>query len=506
MESRDLRFGVLLMSNDHPNEEEIFYAAREICDDAERSAYLDEACAGDSALRSRVEALIEASGAQDTFLRAPVLDPGATLDTSPVSEGPGDVIGRYKLLQQIGEGGFGVVYMADQLEPVRRRVALKVIKLGMDTKVVVARFEAERQALAMMEHPNIARALDAGATETGRPYFVMELVRGVPITEYCDRNNLGTEERLELFMQVCSAVQHAHQKGVIHRDLKPSNVLVTLHDGKPVPKVIDFGIARAMDRPLTDRTLFTSFGQFVGTPQYMSPEQAEMSGLDVDTRADIYTLGVLLYELLTGTVPFEEDTLRSVGYDEMCRIIRQVEPPKPSTRISTMGDRLTEVAKHRHAEPAALGKLVRGDLDWIVMKALEKDRTRRYETATGLAEDIQRHLNDEPVIAGPPGVAYRLRKFVRRNRLAVTAGALVAASLVLGLSLATVGFVQASRERDTARQNAEKAERAAAEARALTDFLAKEVLGSAAPEKRLGGGSDGQGGPGQRRRKDRQRV
>jgi WD40 repeat protein/Arc/MetJ family transcription regulator len=438
------------MANRHPDEERIFYAAREIGDEAQRSAYLDQVCAGNSSLRARAEALLAADKPQDDSLRMAVLAVADTLHVVPLSEKPGDVIGRYKLLEQIGEGGFGVVYMADQLEPVRRRVALKVIKLGMETRAVIARFEAERQALAMMDHPNIARVLDAGATDTGRPYFVMELVKGIPITEYCDHNDLSTRERLELFMQVCSAVQHAHQKAIIHRDLKPPNVLVTLHDGKPVPKIIDFGIAKAMDRPLTDRTLFTAFRHFVGTPQYMSPEQATFSGLDIDTRADIYALGVLLYELLTGTTPFDAKALREAGYDEICRIIRETDPPKPSTRISTMGEKATEVAEHRQTEPAALGRLVRGDLDWIVMKALEKDRGRRYGTASAFAEDIARHLNDEPVLAGPPGAVYRMRKFMRRNQVKVIAGLLVAASLAVGLTTASVAVIQAFRQRGRA--------------------------------------------------------
>ena len=320
--------------------------------------------------------------------------------------------------------------MAEQEEPVRRRVALKIIKLGMDTKSVIARFEAERQALAMMDHPNIARVFDAGATETGRPYFVMELVRGVKITEYCDQNNLDTRQRLELFIQICQAIQHAHQKGIIHRDIKPSNILVTLHDGVPVPKVIDFGIAKAIEARLTDKTLFTAYEQFIGTPAYMSPEQAEMSGLDVDTRSDIYSLGVLLYELLTGRTPFDAKKLLQHGLDEMRRTLREQEPHRPSTMVTTLqGTELTATAEHRHAEPPKLISLLRGDLDWIVMKALEKDRRRRYETANGLAMDIQRYLNSEPVMARPPSRLYRFQKLVRRNKVVFAAGGAVAAAL-----------------------------------------------------------------------------
>ena len=391
---------------------------------AERARYLDGACGGDAALRARVETLLRAHDESDPFLSSPTADlEAAAFDTNlAVIEGPGTTIGRYKLLQLLGEGGFGVVYMAEQEDPVRRKVALKIIKLGMDTKQVIARFEAERQALAMMDHPNIAKVLDAGATPLsplgrgGRPYFVMELVRGVPFTEYCDKNNLNTRERLELFIPICNAIQYAHHKGIIHRDIKPANVMVTFHDTRPVPKVIDFGVAKATNHRLTAKTLFTEYHQLIGTPEYMSPEQAEMSGLDIDTRSDVYSLGVLLYEILTGTTPFESKKLRRAGYAGITRIIREEEPPTPSTRVSMLGKALAGVAKHRNVEPSALGRLMRGDLDWMVMQALEKDRTRRYETPNALAADIERHLRNEPVMASPPSAAYKLVKFFRRNQ------------------------------------------------------------------------------------------
>src|SRR5215475_11295921 len=382
--------------------ETIFTAALELSS-TERPAYLGEACGDDQQLRKRVEALLRAHEAPESFLpEKPAVLPADSLPTNiltpSLSEQPGDIVGRYKLRQKIGEGGCGVVYMAEQEEPVRRKVALKIIKLGMDTKQVVGRFEAERQALALMDHANIAKVLDAGATETGRPYFVMELVRGIKITDYCDQNHLSTEQRLDLFLQVCQAIQHAHQKGIIHRDIKPSNVLVTLHDGVPVPKVIDFGIAKATEGRLTDKTLFTSFQQFIGTPAYVSPEQAEMSGLDIDTRSDIYSLGVLLYELLTGQTPFDTRELINSGLDAIRKTLREVEPPRPSTRLSTLEEvTLTSTAKHRQIDPSKLVHQIRGDLDWIVMKCLEKDRTRRYETANGLAIDLQKHLHNEPV-------------------------------------------------------------------------------------------------------------
>ena len=355
---------------------------------AKRAAWLDAECEGDSALRQRLESLLVAHEQPETLLaaQADAARPTIKLDLADApDEAVGQTLGRYKLLEKVGEGGCGVVYVAEQTEPVRRRVALKVIKLGMDTKAVVARFEAERQALAMMDHPNIARVLDAGATETGRPFFVMELVRGIRITDYCDQNHLSTKERLDLFIKVCQAIQHAHQKGIIHRDIKPSNILVTLHDGVPVPKVIDFGIAKATEGRLTDATVYTQLHQFIGTPAYMSPEQAEMSGLDIDTRSDIYSLGVLLYELLVGSTPFDAKELVASGLDTMRKTIREKEPVRPSTRFATLkGEELTTTAKRRSADISRLMHQLKGDLDWIVMKCLEKDRTRRYETANWL--------------------------------------------------------------------------------------------------------------------------
>ena len=425
------------MGTDAKTEKVIFDAAMEFENRAERDAYVSKACGDDKMLLAGVRALLEYHDAS-AFLDAPILESDVTLDDSPISEAPGTVIGRYKLLENIGEGGMAIVYMAEQAEPIRRKVALKIIKLGMDTKQVIARFEAERQALAMMDHPNIAKVLDAGATETGRPYFVMELVTGVSITEYCDKNNLSTKDRLALFIQVCNAIQHAHQKGIIHRDIKPSNVMVTHQDGKPVPKVIDFGIAKAIHQKLTEKTLFTRYAHIIGTPAYMSPEQAELSDVDIDTRSDIYSLGVLLYELLTGTTPFSEKELRKAGYIEMQRVIRNQEPVRPSTKLSTLGQTLTDIAKHRSATPDVLTKTVRGDLDWIVMKTLEKDRARRYETANGLAEDVRRHLDHEPVLARGPSAAYCLRRFMRRHRsqtIAALALLVVACAAAIILSM-----------------------------------------------------------------------
>ena len=427
------------MASTSQNEEDLYYAAIRR-PPAERSAYIKAACGDDPELRERVEALLRIRESEDDFLESPPFIDQPTIHVG-LSEGPGTVIGRYKLLERIGEGGMAVVYMAEQAEPIRRKVALKIIKLGMDTKQVIARFEAERQALAMMDHANIAKVLDAGATETGRPYFVMELVQGVSVTEYCDKNNLTTKDRLALFIQVCHAVQHAHQKGIIHRDIKPSNVMVTMHDGIPVPKVIDFGIAKATNQKLTERTLFTRYAHLIGTPAYMSPEQAELSDLDIDTRSDIYSLGVLLYELLTGTPPFSEEELRKAGYLGMQRVIRQEEPAKPSTKLTTLGKTLADVARHRGCTPDVLRKALRRDLDWIVMKTLEKDRDRRYDTVNALAMDIRKHLEHKPILAGSPRVAYRLRKFVRRNRSRIlTTGA--ATVLLTGLMLGMMAHVQ----------------------------------------------------------------
>jgi serine/threonine protein kinase/tetratricopeptide (TPR) repeat protein len=432
------------------NAEEILQAAVEKNTPGERAAYLDSACGADAALRALVEGLLQAHDDAGSFLEQPLFEPGLTVDEPRRPEKPGTVIGPYKLLEQIGEGGFGVVFMAEQEQPIRRKVALKVLKPGMDTHQVIARFEAERQALALMDHPNIARVLDAGATASGRPYFVMELVKGMPITAFCDESHFRPAQRLELFADVCQAVQHAHQKGVIHRDIKPSNVLVTLHDGVPVVKVIDFGIAKALAQRLTDKTLFTGFAQMIGTPLYMSPEQAALSGLDVDTRSDIYSLGVLLYELLTGTTPFDEKRLRAVGYDEWRRIIREEEPPKPSTRISTLGQAATTMSTQRQSDPRRLSKLFRGELDWIVMKALDKDRNRRYETASALAADVERYLHDEPVQACPPSVGYRLKKLVRRHKGKVAAGLAMLALLLAGAAVSTWQAVRATRAKRAA--------------------------------------------------------
>src|SRR5262245_5868546 len=399
------------------NAKQVFDRAVEIESRADREAYLAQACAGSAQLRQRVEALLRAYERSGDFLEPPAEESSANPEpaASVLHEGPGSIIGPYKLLQQLGEGGMGTVFMAEQTQPVERKVALKIIKPGMDSRQVIARFAAEKHALAMMDHPNIARVLDAGTTASGRPYFVMELVKGVPITQYCDEHHLTPHQRLELFLPVCQAVQHAHQKGIVHRDLKPSNVLVARYDERPVAKVIDFGVAKAVGPRLTEQTLFTEFGQMLGTVEYMSPEQAGLNQLDIDTRSDIYSLGVLLYELLTGSTPLETQRVKKAAILEALRLVREEEAPKPSTRLSTT-DQLPSISAKRGLEPRKLSLLVRGDLDWIVMKSLEKDRNRRYETANALAADVQRYLHDEPVQACPPSVGYRFRKFASRNR------------------------------------------------------------------------------------------
>jgi serine/threonine protein kinase/tetratricopeptide (TPR) repeat protein len=516
----------------------VFLAAVEEQELANRAAVVDRDCGADIALRNRVEALLHAHDQPDSVLNQPVnpdpplaagtvTEPGdqcasglpsepidATGDRTPspndtdrptprpITEAPGTKIGPYKLREKIGEGGMGVVYLAEQEKPVRRRVALKIIKPGMDTEQVVTRFEAERQALALMDHPSIARVFDAGATDTGRPYFVMELVKGVPITDYCDTVHLTPRERLELFIPVCQAIQHAHQKGIIHRDVKPSNALVTMQDGKPLPKIIDFGIAKAIEQKLTERSLFTQHGTIMGTLEYMSPEQAELSAMDVDTRTDVYALGVLLYELLTGSTPLERARLRQAGYVEILKRIREEEPPKPSTRLSESRERLPSVAAQRRTEPARLTKLVRGELDWIVMKAIEKDRTRRYETANGFARDIARYLEGDPVEAWPPSASYRLRKYARKHRAAlVTAGAfgaLLAAAAVVSTwqavrarvaekralteaKRAMAAEAQTALERDRAVAAESTARDEAAKAKAVNEFLTQDILTQAEP-------------------------
>jgi serine/threonine protein kinase/tetratricopeptide (TPR) repeat protein len=441
---------------------ELFVAALELPDPQARQALLDRECAGDDELRRGVAELLAAHEAPHPAVNVPLASPVLTAPYEAPHETPGTVIaGKYKLLQHLGEGGMGSVWMADQTEPVKRRVALKLIRPERgSSQAILARFEAERQAIALMDHPHIARLLDAGTTKAGSPFFAMELVKGVPLMQFCDEHKLPVPERLQLFQQVCSAVQHAHQKGIIHRDLKPSNILVESHDGQPVPKVIDFGLAKAVSgQQLTEHTLFTALGQVAGTPLYMAPEQAAFNALDVDTRADIYSLGVILYELLTGSTPIERETLKKAGFDEILRVVRESEPPAPSRRLSSSASR-PSVAANRQIEPAKLGRFVKGELDWIVMKALAKERDRRYDTASGFARDIERFLNHEPVTAGPPSAAYKLRKFVRRNRPQVVAAGLVLLALIVGVAGTTWGLLEARRQERLAQGEARDKEEA----------------------------------------------
>jgi serine/threonine protein kinase/tetratricopeptide (TPR) repeat protein len=461
------------------DERSIFMQALDLDDPREQEAYVRRVCGDDDPLRGRIEALLRSHRAAGSFVldRELTADLAVTMEPSPLIERPGAEIGPYTLREPIGEGGMGVVFVAEQSHPVRRKVALKVIKPGMDTAQVIARFEVERQALALMDHPNIARVVDAGATDTGRPYFVMELVSGVPITAFCDQNQLAIPERLELFVLVCRAVQHAHQKGIIHRDLKPSNVLVTLQDGVPVPKIIDFGIAKATGQGFAGGATLTGVAQVIGTPMYMSPEQADGSGHDVDTRSDVYSLGVLLYELLTGTTPFEPDALHQAALDEIRRRLREQEPPAPSTRLNTLSDAdRSSVSANRQTDPRRLGRTLHGELDWIVMKCLEKDRTRRYESVSGLAGDLMRYLTNQPVEAGPPSAWYRFTKYARRNRVGLVTTSLVATAILAGATASTWQAVRATRAQAEARIRAE-------ESRLVLDYLVQDVFGAAHPDR-----------------------
>jgi serine/threonine protein kinase len=481
------------MAADTPSLDTIFSAAIGISSEADRAAYIARACGENPELRGRVEKLVQAHFRAGRPLKEPAGESESIAFPFPeppvagaLDERPGKVIGPYKLLEQIGEGGFGVVFLAEQQQPVRRKVALKVLKPGMDSKQVIARFEAERQALALMDHPNIARVFDGGATPAGRPYFVMELVKGVPLTAYCDQHRLTVTARLGLFVSVSQAVQHAHQKGIIHRDLKPSNILVAEHEGAPAVKVIDFGVAKALGQQLTDKTLHTGFAQLVGTPLYMSPEQAALGGLDVDTRSDIYSLGVVLYELLTGTTPFDRKRFLEAGYDGVRRILHEEEPPRPSSRLSTLGAAATAVSAQRKSDPRRLRQFFRGELDWIVMKALEKDRNRRYDTAGAFATDVQHYLHDEPVQACPPSRSYRLRKLLRKHRAAALTAAAFVGLLLAGVAVSTWQAVRATRAEGVAEARRLQAEAAEKKARAVNDFLIQEMIGAADPEEARG--------------------
>ncbi len=473
------------------DEVDIFNAALALKASDDRSLYVQQACAGDVARQARIEAMLRLHDREPSYLEPPSEDSG-TPGEAPLAAELGAQIGQYKLLRKIGEGGMGTVFIAEQNQPVKRTVAVKIIKAGMDSRRVIGRFEAERQALALMDHPNIARVLDAGTADSSRPFFVMELVEGIPITKYCDQHRLTPRERLQLFVPVCQAVQHAHQKGIVHRDLKPTNVLVARYDERAVPKIIDFGVAKAIGTGLAERTELTEFGSVIGTLEYMSPEQAEPGQPDIDTRSDIYSLGALLYELLTGTTPLQPKRLHGAALLELLRVVREEEPPTPSSRLSTT-EELPSIAANRHLEPKKLSGLVRGDLDWIVMKCLEKDRTRRYETANGLARDLERFLHDEPVEARSPSAGYRLRKFTRRHRKMLATAAAFVLLLIVGATVSTWQAVRATAERDAkeeARQaeagqrrqavaEKQRADEEAAIAKAVNEFLQHDLLGQA---------------------------
>jgi serine/threonine protein kinase len=464
------------MADEPKDIEAIYNAALNKSSRAERSAYLDAACGDDNVLRDRVEALLKANEQAGSFLEIPDPEPNVTIDGPAQIEGPGTKIGRYELLSLIGEGGMGLVYLAEQKEPVKRRLALKIIKPGMDSAQVIARFEAERQALALLDHPNIAHVFDAGTTETGRPYFVMEYVKGMSITRYCDQRKLDVEQRLRLFREVCEGVHHAHQKGIIHRDLKPSNILVSLHGDRAVPKIIDFGIAKAAASSLTEKTMFTLQGQLLGTPEYMSPEQVDLATQDIDTRSDIYSLGVVLYELLAGVLPFERESLEKIGFSELQRTLREQEPASPSVRLSNLGEKAKAIADSRMTQVVPLARRLHRELEWIPLKAMRKDRCRRYRSASEMADDIRNYLNGLPLIAGPETTAYRVKKFVHKHIGSVATVALVAVAIVLGLIISTAMYFraeQATKKETVARTHAEQAEKVAQEQRKIAQEQAE---------------------------------
>jgi len=460
------------MDAERKDERAVFKAALKIKSPIERAAYVGKACENNAELLARVEALLKSHDEAGSFLERPAIEPSVTLDDPPLVDGPGTKIGRYELLEQIGEGGMGLVYIAQQKKPVKRKVALKIIKPGMDSKQVIARFEAERQALAVLDHPNIARVFDAGTTKTGRPYFIMEYVKGVSITRYCDENKLSIEKRLRLFEEVCEGIHHAHQKGIIHRDLKPSNILVSVHGDRAVPKIIDFGIAKAVTQPLTEKTFVTFQGQLLGTPEYMSPEQVDLATQDIDTRSDIYSLGVVLYELLAGVLPFEREAFANLGFAEVQRTIREQEPASPSNRLSGLGAEAKTIAASRDTQVVTLARRLHRELEWIPLKAMRKDRCRRYKSASEMADDIRNYLNGNPLMAGPETATYRMQKFVRKHAGSVATVALVAIAVVLGLIVSTAMYFRAedAREKEAvARIRAEQAEMVAQEQRGVAE-------------------------------------